>query len=92
MQKTSEELGIPFHEYDIDDPDQVIKADELVRKFGDWSDDYFVPQVFAETKNGEIHHVLTGYSESLELTERAVDNLLSSPLFTTKKVNQGHVE
>ena len=80
MEKMSKELGIPLFTYDIDRPDELRKADELVRKFGDWSEDYLVPQVFVETKNGEIRHVLTGYSESVELTKRAVNRLINSPL------------
>jgi thiol-disulfide isomerase/thioredoxin len=81
MQKASAELGVSFFSYDIDIPEQSAKADELVRKFGDWSEDYLIPQVFVETSDGEMHHVLTGYSESVDLTRRAVSNLLKSPLF-----------
>lgn len=81
MKKAAEKLGVPCFLYDIDDPEQERKADQLVRKYGDWSEDYLVPQVFVETSDGEMRHVLTGYSESLELTRRAVDNLLRSPLF-----------
>lgn len=85
MQRASEELGIGFFSYDIDIPEQEKKADELVRRFGDWSEDYLIPQVFVEMTDGEIRHVLTGYSESVDLTRRAVNNLLKSPLF--KKVS-----
>jgi thiol-disulfide isomerase/thioredoxin len=81
MQKASEELGIPFFSYDIDVPEQGRKADELVRKFGDWSEDYLVPQVFVEMSDGEMRHVLTGYSESIDLTRKAVANIMNSPLF-----------
>jgi hypothetical protein len=85
MEKIAGELGITFISYDIDVPEQAIKADELVRKFGDWSEDYLVPQVFVETKEGRIQHVFTGYSESVDSTKRAVNNLLHSQLFA--KVN-----
>ena len=85
MEKVARDLGIPFFSYDIDIPDEAAKADELVRKFGDWSEDYLVPQVFVETREGRIQHVFTGYSESLDSTKRALSNLLSSPLFA--KVN-----
>lgn len=81
MQRASEALGIPFFSYDIDVPEQEKSADELVRKFGDWSEDYLIPQVFAEMTDGEMRHVLTGYSESVDLTGRAVNNLLNSRLF-----------
>ena len=81
MRETAARLGIEFHEYDIDKPDQEKKADELVRKHGDWSEDYLIPQVFVEMKDGTVRHVLTGYSEGVELTRRAVANLLNSPYF-----------
>jgi len=81
IEKMARELGIAFFSYDIDIPEQMAKADELVRKFGDWSEDYLVPQVFVETKEGKIQHVFTGYSESVESTKRAINNLLQSPLF-----------
>jgi hypothetical protein len=32
--------------------------------------------------DGEMRHILTGYPEGVELTRRAVANLLKSPLFT----------
>lgn len=81
MRETATKLGIDFHEYDIDNSDQEKKADELVRKYGDWSEDYLIPQVFVEMQDGTIRHVLTGYSEGVELTRRAVANLLKSPYF-----------
>lgn len=81
LEKLASELGIAFVSYDIDKPEDERRADELVRKFGDASDDYLIPQVFLEMKDGQIRHVLTGYSESVELTKRAVDNLIRSPYF-----------
>ena len=81
MEKAAERLGVPCFLYDIDDPEQEKKADQLVRRYGDWSEDYLIPQVFVETNDGKIRHVLTGYPEGVELTRRAVENLLKSPLF-----------
>jgi hypothetical protein len=81
MVKAAEGLGVPCFLYDIEDPEQETKADELVRKYGDWSEDYLIPQVFVEMDDGKIRHVLTGYPEGVELTRRAVANLLKSPLF-----------
>jgi thiol-disulfide isomerase/thioredoxin len=85
MEKIAAELAIAFFSYDIDMPDQEKKADELVRKFGDWSEDYLIPQVFLEMKDGKMRHILTGYSESVELTKRAVSNLSKSPYFRAGK-------
>jgi len=78
VKKRAEELGVHCVLYDIDDPDALKVADELVRKHGDWCEDYLIPQVFVEHENGEVEHVFTGYSEDLELTRRGLDNLLAS--------------
>jgi glutaredoxin len=80
MKRIAEELGIPIYLYDID-TDAVKKADELVKKYGDWSEDYIIPQVFFEFNDGEIKHVLTGYSEGVSYTKKAVENLLRSEYF-----------
>jgi thiol-disulfide isomerase/thioredoxin len=81
LEKLASELKITFVSYDIDKPEDERKADELVRKFGDASEDYLIPQVFLQMNDGQVNHVLTGYSESVELTERAVNNLIKSPYF-----------
>ena len=83
LEKKSAELKVPLILYHIDDADAVKKADELVRKYGDWSPDYLIPQVFLEYDNGEIRHVFTGYSEDIQLTRNGVNNLISSELFST---------
>lgn len=80
VKKTSEELGIPCRLYDID-TEEVKAADELVKKYGDWSPDYLIPQVFLEFEDGQIKHALTGYPEGVPYTKRAVENLLQSEVF-----------
>ena len=82
IKKMAEQLDVDCVLYDIDDPDAMKKADELVRKHGDWCEDYLIPQVFLEFENGEIKHVFTGYSEDLELTRRCLGNLLASHILT----------
>jgi len=77
--------GIPCHLYDIDDKEACEKADELVRKYGDWSEDYLIPQVFEEDQSGKIRHVFTGRSGNVELTRRGVDELLKSEIFRHTK-------
>ena len=84
MKTAGQKLGVPVHLYDID-TDDVKKADELVKKYGDWSPDYVIPQVFVELKDGGIKHVLTGYSEGVSSTKRAVENLLKSDLFKGRR-------
>jgi hypothetical protein len=81
MQKISADLGIPFFSYDTDVPEQEKKADEFAREFGDWSEDYMIPQVFVELSDGEMRHVLTGRSEGVDQTRRAVNDLQNGPLF-----------
>jgi len=83
LEKKSAELKVPLILYHIDDPEAIKKADELVKKFGDWSPDYLIPQVFLEYDDGEIRHVFTGYSEDIQLTRNGVSNLVSSELLNT---------
>ena len=70
-------LGLPVHLYDIDTDDEA-KADALVKKYGDWTPDYVIPQVFVELDDGVIKHVLTGRREGVVFTKRAVENLIDS--------------
>jgi len=79
MKKIAGELGVPCVLHNID-TDDVKVADELVKKYGDWSPDYLIPQVFLEFENQGFKHVLTGYSEGVPYTRRAVENLLKSQL------------
>lgn len=84
MKAAAAELGVPCNLHDID-TDDVKAADELVKKYGDWSPDYLIPQVFLEFEDGEIKHVLTGYPEGVIFTKRAVENLLQSELLKGQK-------
>ena len=77
VKKKAKQIGAQCLLYDIDDPDASKKADELVKKYGDWSEDYLIPQIFFEYENGEVKHVFTGYSEGLELTRSGLNNLLA---------------
>ena len=83
VKEAAEKLGVPVHLYDIDTDDEP-KADELVKKYGDWTPDYVIPQVFVELDDGEIKHVLTGRREGLVFTRKAVDDLLKSDYFKPK--------
>ncbi len=80
MKRAAEKLGVPCVLLDIDTSD-VEKADELVRKYGDWSEDYLIPQVFVEA-DGETKHVLTGDPRGVAYTKSAVDTLLKSKVFS----------
>ena len=80
MKRKAEQIGVHCTLYDVDDPNASEKADELVKKCGDWSEDYLVPQVFLEYEDGEIKHVFTGYSESIDLTRSGLIHLPESRL------------
>ncbi|MDG6902162.1 MAG: hypothetical protein JRM80_09415 [Nitrososphaerota archaeon] len=76
IRQRAEEIGVPLLLHDIDTPDVKV-ADELVKKHGDWTADYVIPQVFFEYE-GRIEHVLTGDSRGVSLTRKAVEELLAS--------------
>jgi len=83
IQRAAEELGVPCILHDIE-TDDVEKADELVKKYGDWTPDYLIPQVFVEADDGKIKHVLTGDPRGVQYTSRAVEELLKSMLAKQK--------
>jgi thiol-disulfide isomerase/thioredoxin len=69
VRKISGELRVPLRVLDIDDPEQEDTADELVREYGDYAEDYLIPQVFAEDEDGSVKHIFTGFSEGVSVTE-----------------------
>jgi glutaredoxin len=77
LKKAAAESGMKCVLHDID-TDDVKVADELVRKYGDWTPDYLIPQVFLEYDNGSIKHVLTGNPRGVEFTRDAVMRLVRS--------------
>ena len=77
MQRLAAELGIPCTLYDIDS-DVGKAADKLVKRYGDWSEDYTIPQVFFEMEGGSMEHVLTGDPRGTRYTRQAVEALLDS--------------
>ena len=79
LRKAAGELGVRYVPHDIDTEEEKV-ADELVKRYGDWSPDYLIPQVFLEYEGGGVKHVLTGYPEGVGFTKRAVENLLKSDL------------
>ena len=79
LQRAAKELGVPCILHDIDTND-VRTADELVKKYGDWTPDYLIPQVFLEGDDGKIEHVLTGDPRSLQFTRQKVEQLLRTRL------------
>lgn len=84
IQRAARELGVSCVLYDIDTED-VKKADELVERYGDWSPDYLIPQVFVESDDGKIEHVMTGDPRGLQFTKSSLEALLKSK-FVKQKV------
>lgn len=77
MQRAAKELGVRCVLLDID-TDDVGAADELVKKHGDWTPDYLIPQVFVETDDGKLEHVMTGDPRGLQYTRQRVEQLLNT--------------
>jgi thiol-disulfide isomerase/thioredoxin len=82
-QKVAKELRAELRVLDIDDPEQLRVADSLVKQYGDWADDYLVPQVFFE-ENGSTQHVFTGFSEGVEVTKAKWDDFFTSKFYQAK--------
>ncbi len=79
VERAGEELGVPVLLHDIDTAG-VEEADDLVKKYGDWTPDYVIPQVFIEMEDGRIEHVLTGDRRGVQYTKQAVEDLLKTKL------------
>lgn len=77
MKELGRKLHVPVKLLDID-TDAETEADELVKKYGDWTPDYIIPQVFVELDDGSVKHVLTGHPGGVSLTKKAVENLLKT--------------
>lgn len=71
-------LGVRFRTLDIDRRGQLKDSDRMVRRYGDASPDYLIPQVFLEWSDGRVEHLLTGFSEQVPRTARAWNDLLAS--------------
>jgi hypothetical protein len=79
--KMADDLHVSYRVLDIDNPEDVNIADKLVMDYGDYTEDYLVPQVFAEFTDSTVKHILTGFSEGIEFTRRGWDNLFQSRFY-----------
>ena len=77
-------LSVPLRVLDIDDPEEEKLADELVRRYGDFVEDYLIPQVFAEYDDGTVKHVFTGFSEAVDVTRARWDDFFASEFYKRK--------
>jgi thiol-disulfide isomerase/thioredoxin len=80
MTEMAKELNAELTLLDIDVNEK--EADSVVREYGDWAPDYIIPQVFFEYRNGNVSHILSGFSEGVDFTRRAVEQLRKSRLFS----------
>jgi len=58
----SRELKVKLKLLDIDVPNEEEEADIYVKKHGNWSEDYVIPQLFIEFEDGTVQHLFTGAS------------------------------
>jgi len=58
----SREFQVPLKLLDIDVPEEEKEADLYVRKYGQWSEDYVIPQLFIKCEDGTVQHLFTGAS------------------------------
>jgi len=65
----AKDFKVPLRVLDIEIAEQEIVADRLIEEHGDWSEDYLIPQVFVESADGQVTHLLTGFSEAVSVTE-----------------------
>jgi glutaredoxin len=79
--RMSEDLKVPYRVLDIDDEEKGRIGDDLVKRYGDNSEDYLIPQVFLEFPDGKVQHIFTGFSENTEVTKRHWEDLFSSSFY-----------
>jgi thiol-disulfide isomerase/thioredoxin len=89
--KMAEDLGVQIRVLDIDREDDMKVADELVKKYGDDAEDYLIPQVFMEFKDGTVKHVFTGFSENPEVTKKRWEDLFKSRFYIETKQKMADV-
>jgi hypothetical protein len=77
----AKDFKVPLRVLDIEIAEQEIVADRLIEVHGDWSEDYLIPQVFVESDDGQVTHLLTGFSEAVSVTETSWAALFSSSYY-----------
>lgn len=77
-QRLARHLGVPLRILDIDHRDEEGLADALVERYGDWTPDYLIPQVFLERTDGQVEHLLTGVPGPTSGTRRAWERVLAA--------------
>lgn len=80
-QAMAKSLGVPLRVLDIDDPEQEAAADALVMQYGDYAEDYLIPQVFTEDDRGRVEHIFTGFSEGVQVTKARWNDFEASKFY-----------
>jgi thiol-disulfide isomerase/thioredoxin len=83
--KLANELGASLRILDIDVTEEEKIADGLVEKYGEWTENYVVPQVFLEYDDGNISHILSGSPWGLSETESLWERFLSGSHYKALK-------
>jgi hypothetical protein len=86
--RMSKDLDAPLQVLDIDDPKQESVADRLVEQYGDFVEDYIIPQIFLEYEGGKVEHIFTGFSEGVSITKARWMDFLKSEFYRTLLVTQ----
>jgi thiol-disulfide isomerase/thioredoxin len=81
IQTIAKNVGVPLRVLDIDDPEQEATADALVKQYGDYAEDYLIPQVFLEDDKGIVEHLFTGFSEGVQVTKAKWDDFEASTFY-----------
>ncbi|MDT7891732.1 MAG: hypothetical protein RQ952_03205 [Thermoproteota archaeon] len=81
----AKELNAEILYLDIDKKEDEKLADEIVKKFGDWSADYLIPQVFLQFKDGTIKHILTGDPRGVDFTIKRWNDFILSNFYRELK-------
>ena len=81
VKRMAKDLGVPLRVLDIDFPEEEKVADRLVEEYGDYTEDYIIPQVFLEYKGGRVQHIFTGFSEGVSVTAARWIALFNSEVY-----------
>jgi hypothetical protein len=88
VKKIGNDLNIPVRILDIDNNKDEKIADELIKKNGNYSEDYRIPQVFLEYHKGDIKHIFIGSSQGVSESKKKWEEFFSSDFY--KKLLNNH--
>lgn len=92
VKRMAEDFNVPLQIFNVEISDQEKLADHLVEEYGDWSEDYLIPQVFIEYTDGTVQHIFTGFSEAVSVTEACWETFFSSKYYKNLLQEQSVME